>query len=145
MSVYASGGGHVRALTGVSRIHTRGKICVKAMGRHKLKCQILGTQITQCVLQFNAVRHQSAKIKKREKNSMKKETHARLPAQWPAYSVAKFSTVASKDRRERGAVPGQEYGKDRGEGLENATDGKASKKQRCPSRFKQGCFGGPSQ
>ena len=33
--------------------------------------------------------------------------------------------VAAKDKSEKGAVPGQKDGKDRGEGRENATDGKA--------------------
>ena len=98
------------------------------MGRHNLKCQILGTQITQCDLQFNAVRHQSVKIKKREKIN-EKRGRRKVPRTASCASASikrgKNFLVASKDRSERGAVPGQEYGKDRGEGLENATDGKA--------------------
>ena len=56
-----------------------------------------------------------------------KKFDARLPAQLPASSVAKKIPVASKDRCDKCAVPGQEYGKDQGEGRENATDGKARK------------------
>ena len=36
---------------------------------------------------------------------------AQLPAQVPASSVAKISTVGSEDKSEEGAVPGQEDGK----------------------------------
>ena len=59
-------------------------------------------------------------MKKQNNTTMKKEDeekfHARLPAQVPASSVSKGFPAASKDRSEKGAVPGQEDGKDRGEG-----------------------------
>ena len=45
MSVYAPRCGHVRAFSVVSRIHIRRQMRVKAMGRHNLNCQLLGTQI----------------------------------------------------------------------------------------------------
>ena len=72
--------------------------------------------------------HQSVKIKQREKIN-EKRGRRKVPrtASCAIASIqrGKFFPVASKDRSERGAVPGQEYGKDRGEGLENATNGKA--------------------
>ena len=55
MSVYAPRGGHVQTFTSVSRIHTRGQIRVKAMGRHELNCQSLGTHEKNTGLQHGKI------------------------------------------------------------------------------------------
>ena len=103
------------------------------MGRQKLKCQILGTQITQCIQnvflsvsleqkflvevqrrQFSAVQHQSTKITKRNNTTMKKESeeefHARLPAQVPASSVAKISRWQRKTGARRAQCQAKKTG-----------------------------------
>ena len=53
-------------------------------------------------------------------NGAVEKFHARLPAKVPASSVAKIPTVASTDRSVKNAVSGQEDGKDRDGGRENA-------------------------
>ena len=96
---------------------------MKIMERHKLKCQIFGTLITQCGAQINTVRHQSANIRnEKEKLPQRKRGRRRVPR---AASCAiaslqrgKDFPVASKARSESGAVSGQEDGKYRGGGRE---------------------------
>ena len=54
----------------------------------------------------------------KQKKEDEEKFQTRLPSQVPAFQRVKGSQVATKDRSERGAVPGQEDGKDRGEGRE---------------------------
>ena len=81
----------------------------------------IGTQITQCDSQFNAVRHQSANMKKRKNTTMTKETktsstHSILRTCQPPACQRFPGGIERQERKD--AVPGQEDGKDRGEGRE---------------------------
>ena len=96
---------------------------MKIMGRHKLKCQLFGTQITQCGAQINTVRHQSANIRnEKEKLPQRKRGRRRVPRAGSCAIASlqrgKDFPVASKARSENRAVSGQEDGKYRGEGRE---------------------------
>ena len=135
--LYAPRGGHVRAFPGVSRKHNRGQIRVKAMERHKLECKILGTtsnivcekQGSRKFRKFfpklsefvEAHRRQGTKKKRTKKSSR----HGFLRKCQPP-ACQRFP--GGNERQERkGAVPGQEDGKDRGEGREPSAQEKEVK------------------
>ena len=125
------------------------------MARHKLMCQNLGTQTTQCMQiaflsvslerkllvevqrrQFSAVQRQLAEITKRNNTTMKegaKKSSTRLPAQVPASSVAKISRWQRKTGARRAQCQAKKTGKIE-EKVANATKrtGKRKKKQCSP-------------
>ena len=69
---------------------------MKAMERHKLKCQIFGTQATQCGSQLNTVRHQSANIRNERKIPQRKRGRRRVPR---GFFCASASLQRGKDSR----------------------------------------------
>ena len=110
------------------------------MERHNLKRQILGTQMTQSVqnvtlsvslerkflevrprIRLNSASSVQCSMAPMSEEKKMKQYHrgngsmekfdAQLPAQDPASSGAKISTVGLEDKSEEGAVPGQEDGK----------------------------------
>ena len=113
---------------------------VKAMTRHKL-----GTQITQCGSQINALRHQSTNRRNEEKYHNEKgdieKFHARLLAQVPASSVAKISGWQRKTGAKREQSQAKKMGKIE-EKVANATKRTRKRKTSTPRwGKKQWCLG----